>query len=348
MSGRERDTLRARYERNAPSVDVRGDWAIVHARIIGRCAKKPRNKCRLVLGACASVVLVCALVLGVLVALDHLVRRDVVVVIGDGPTASTAVETSTTSGPITVSAGSLSEAWMKVGEVVGFDITTVCADQLEIDYTATGGLERLTISSQTDVGEVTVCSEGRSPRGEPIELTASVSSVEVAPEVDQEPLVISILSALDVIDIRALIAKFGSEYPLYRVTTASHKQTAPKATYLWRSPSSLTLITPGANLPGETTSSYIYLAMAAYVYETGTQSPTILLQPGILLQFVVPVPDLAKVLSNTAGSVGAATESMTSQETDSRGEVSKQSSTDSASESSSSAMKATPAPTISP
>jgi hypothetical protein len=303
--------------------------------------------------ACAGVAFACALVLGTLVTLNHLLKDNVIVVLGEGTTVSTAVQTSTTSKRLTVSAGNLTSAWAMLAEVVGFDAKTAHADQLTIDYTAAGGIERLEITAQTEVGEVIVQTEGRSPWGESVEFTATVSDAGAASETSGESPVISVLSALDVVDVRVLIAKFGSKYPLYRLTTAGHVEDEPKATYLWRegkpASSALTLIADGANLPEDEASAYVRLDMTACASETDARSSTTLLHPIVMLEFVLPiVADPDKLLKEGTVSVDAAAESLRS--VTSLGDASAKSGTHSASEGSSSAgeTEADPEPSISP
>jgi hypothetical protein len=328
------DTLGARFKRNAPDVDARGDWALVYARMLKSSEKKPRRRLRLVLVSCAATCAVAVLIGGAMLALSHMGTNEFVVVVGDAPSV-TGAASPTTSPPTTVvttefsvAAHTLSAVWLRASDVAGFDPAHAYSDQLEIDYGPDGELLRVYIHAYTpmgtDMGEITARYEGASDR---IELAVTLTKSNAASEhgVASSP-VASVLAAVDGVDAREMIL-FSDEtisiltgvlprdfYQRYRLTTVfdlTRREAIERSepAYIWRPGSDISELSPEDDLR-KPNPIYVHLAMTAYPRDVDYQSVSITDESLPHIFIVLRLPDDAIEASEAAfestGSIGAA------------------------------------------
>lgn len=199
MSLDDRDDLRTRLQRNAPDVDVNAGWTALQSRI-GVHARRKVGRTRRILVACAAICLIPAAVFGALLAVAGLGNRHSVVRLGEGPTEQTVFvpsTTATTDFEVTakVEAESLTDAWVRAGEMLGFDAKTVYPDQLELDYSLGAELRRVYIHGYTELAEVTVRSAVTSPAIELI-VTLRRSGADPGRDIAAQP-VLTVLDALE-------------------------------------------------------------------------------------------------------------------------------------------------------
>ena len=258
---RDTDGLGARLQRNAPDVRADRDWADVHARMLARSGKRTQRRRGLLIGWAATCI-IAALAVGGLLALEHFGRSDFVVVIGDGPALETAAGSETTvttpatpTTPTTVitefqvQGGSLTDAWLKVADGLGFEAAHASCDELEIDYMPSGDLVRLHIHGyvflpgESGVGVLTVRSQAAVSPG--IELSVTLDRSEVSAEygVESQP-VLTILAALETIDPKQMIARVAE-------LAAAPKVTSPSAPGLYRLTTTWNLLKREDIPPGE-------------------------------------------------------------------------------------------------
>jgi hypothetical protein len=330
----DRDNLAARFQRNAPEVDVRGDWATVHGRIRESSKKRPRRNARFLLVSGATICVIAALVVGAVLALGSLGPGHSPIVFGDAPTAGSPRTTVSTGSETTVTtefqvgAGSLSAAWLKLGEVVGFDVAHANSDELEIDYTPAGELTQVYIHAwvfiqgYTGIGEVTARSTSVGPQIE-LSVTLTKSDASAAHGIDSQP-VISILSALEAVDVKEMIATFAhakpdDAYELYRLTTAwglsKREAIEPKEmAYIWHPGSSFSELPPNDELRKASLPTYVHLVMLGYPRDVASTPTSTVPESLARIYFVLPVPRAAgsdagsENTSTTAGQGVAGTE----------------------------------------
>ncbi len=193
---------------------------------------------------------------------------------------------STTSSTFTVDAGTadnanLSAAWLKIGQAAGFDAGNIRPDRLELDFAPGGSLLRLLIRCTLTAGDVTVSWDGNG--GQPdqsVNLTVTVAKTQViSPERMDDSRVYSVLSALEAVGVKNMIAKLGlNPSGFYRVRMARDIGTVdgdilPNETaYLWQS-SSFQELAPSDALR-KVDSMYVRLAVIAFQPEPALGSPT--------------------------------------------------------------------------
>jgi hypothetical protein len=295
MKDEHTDNLLARFERNAPDVDADGDWATVEARIVKSGRKRSRRgKSRLLIPV-AAMCIVGVVVVATVLVLSGAGRNHSAILFTDSSTVAPQSGTSTTATTVanesTVTADSLSAAWLKLADTLGFDVAHAQSDELDVDYTPAGELSQVYIHAyvfipgKAGIGLLTIRSQAVSPH---IELSATLAWSDASGEYGTESAsVVSILSAIDAANAsepattslaKEMISKFtgtsSDTSALYRLTTAwdlskrdaiDSKETA----FVWRSASaSLELLSPTDSLRGASLPAYLHLVMLASRWKT--------------------------------------------------------------------------------